>query len=249
MDLEGHRSSLFSSGGYQTSPSANLSILPGQSEPCSRRFRPGSEDDLPSKSTLSSDAGGSSFSSGSLPTSFNDDEPDTCSAAHVARALQQWNCPCECLADNDLRLRAQSLRERMQFMSQESRKQCVWFELQKLSPSRPAARWKYNLFGTNVCKQIFVRAWACGNGLVSKLQEAVLEGAPGPPGDARRKPSFPKTNLVPCTDVDQFFSIGVGRAWHNISRMPRSTETTTRQVASLVTAPCHWWGGGLGPSR
>ena len=90
-------------------------------------------------------------------------------------------------------------------MSQESRKQCVWFELQKLSPSRPAARWKYNLFGTNVCKQMFVRAWACGNGLVSKLQEAVLEGAPGPPGDARRKPSFPKTNLVPCTDVVQFF--------------------------------------------
>ena len=62
-----------------------------------------------------------------------------------------------------------------------------------------------NLFGTNVCKRIFVRAWACGNGLASKLQEAVLEGAPGPPGDARRKPSFPKTNLVPCTDVDQFF--------------------------------------------
>ena len=51
MGLEGHRSSLFSSGGYQTSPSGNLSILPGQSEPCSRRFRPGSEDDLPSKST------------------------------------------------------------------------------------------------------------------------------------------------------------------------------------------------------
>ena len=142
MDLEGHQSSLFSSGGYQTSPSANLSILPGQSEPCSRRFRPGSEDDLPSKSTLSSEAGGSS--SGSLP-SLNDDEPDTCSAEPVAWTLQQWNCPCECLADNDLRLRAQSLRERMQLMSQESRKQVVWFELQTLSPSHKLNFPKKNL--------------------------------------------------------------------------------------------------------
>ena len=128
----------FCSGGFaparQPRSSANPTILPGQPDPCCRRFRPGSEDDLPSKSTLSSEACGSS-SSGSLP-SLNDDEPDMCSAESVAWALQ-LKCPCECLADNDLRLREQSLREMAQLMSQESRKQFVWFELQKLAPSRP----------------------------------------------------------------------------------------------------------------
>ena len=79
-----------------------------------------------------------------------------CSAEPVAWALQ-WKCPCERLADNELRLRAQSLREKMQVMSQDSRKQFVWSKIQKLAPSRPRARWRYTLFGANVCKRSWVR--------------------------------------------------------------------------------------------
>ena len=107
-------------------------------------------------------------------------DPDACPAWAL-----EWRCSCYLLKELALRARAASLRSTLRSLSRDHRRQHVWAELCKLH--EPRRRPRFALFPrSSIRRRSWRRAMAVGQTALEAMQRSLMEGAFGPPANARR---------------------------------------------------------------